>query len=53
MERRYFSRREADELVGMRVRTLVEFSGVPKGTRGLVVRADVAERAVRSAREAL
>jgi hypothetical protein len=41
-ERRRFSRADAEALVGKRIKTLVEFSGVPKGAPGTVVRADVA-----------
>jgi hypothetical protein len=36
----YFSRTDAEELLWRRVRTRVEFSGVPKGTTGAVVRVD-------------
>jgi hypothetical protein len=43
-ERKYFSQAEAAALVGKRVRSLVDFSGVPRGTTGLVVRADPAGR---------
>ncbi len=41
MERELFSKAEAERLVGTCVRTLVEFSGVPKGTCGTVIRADL------------
>jgi hypothetical protein len=37
---RHFSRGEALALVGQRIRTLVEFSGVLAGTGGKVTRAD-------------
>ncbi len=37
-----FSKVEAEALVGKRIRTLDEFSGVPKGTTGAVIRADIA-----------
>ena len=40
VERRYFSREEAEAKVGRRISTLVAWSGVPRGTRGEVVRAD-------------
>ncbi len=39
-ERKYFTRSEAEKLVGRRIRSLVDFSGVPKGTTGRVIRAD-------------
>lgn len=42
MEREYFSSDEAQAKVGRRVKTLVEFSGVPKATTGQVIRADAA-----------
>lgn len=41
-ERRRFSKTAAKALVGKRIKTLVEFSGVPKGTTGTVIRADAA-----------
>ncbi len=44
MEREYFTKSEADSLVGRRIQTLVEFSGVPKGVAGVVLRADSAGR---------
>ena len=40
MERQLFDEVNARALVGTRVRTRVEFSGVPVGTAGQVVRAD-------------
>lgn len=40
MTRYYFGKEAAAALVGQRVRSLVEFRGVPKGTTGRVVRAD-------------
>ena len=40
MERVVFSEGEARAKVGLRVDTLVDFSGVPKGTAGTVLRAD-------------
>lgn len=33
----YFTPEEAQAKVGKRIRTLVEFSGVPKGTNGVVL----------------
>lgn len=42
MTRYYFGREAAAALIGQRVRALVEFRGVPKGTTGRVVRADPA-----------
>lgn len=36
-----FDERQAKEKVGCEVETLVDFSGVPQGTRGRVVRADM------------
>jgi hypothetical protein len=36
----YFNRADAEELLWRRVRTKVEFSGVPKDTAGAVVRVD-------------
>ncbi len=36
-----FSQAEAEAKVGQRVRTKVEFSGVPEGSIGLVIRADL------------
>src|SRR5206468_5065021 len=38
----HFSRQEAVAQLGRRIRTEVEFSGVPAGTAGIVVRADPA-----------
>lgn len=38
--RNYFSGKAARALIGRCVRTLVEFSGVPTGTIGKVIRAD-------------
>lgn len=35
-----FTQQQAQALMGLRVRTQVEFSGVPAGTAGKVVRAD-------------
>ncbi len=40
--REHFRRQEAVALLGRRIRTEVEFSGVPAGTAGIVVRADPA-----------
>ena len=40
MEREYFSFDEAQAKVGHRIKTLVEFSGVPKDTTGRVIRFD-------------
>jgi len=40
--RQYFSQAEAEAKVGTRIRTLVEFSGVPVGTTGRVISADQA-----------
>jgi len=40
MERKLFAAEEAFSRVGKRVKTLVDFSGVPKGTEGVVSRAD-------------
>lgn len=37
---KYFSHKEAESLIGKRIRTNMEFAGVPKGTGGFVVRAD-------------
>jgi hypothetical protein len=41
MAERFFTRAEAEAKVGKKIRTLVEFSGVPKGTTGQVVRVDL------------
>ncbi len=41
-EREYFSFDEAQAKVGRRIKTRVEFSGVPKDTTGQVIRADPA-----------
>jgi hypothetical protein len=38
--RNYFSGEAARALIGRGIRTLVEFSGVPTGTTGKVIRAD-------------
>lgn len=38
MAREYFTKQEALEKVGRLIETLVEFSGVPKGSSGTVVR---------------
>jgi hypothetical protein len=35
-----FTKEEAEAKVGKKIRTKVEFSGVPKGSMGMVVRAD-------------
>jgi hypothetical protein len=40
MTRYYFGKEAAEALIGQRVRSLVEFRGVPRGTTGKVVRAD-------------
>jgi hypothetical protein len=42
MTRYFFGKDAAEALIGQRVRSLVEFRGVPKGTTGKVVRADIA-----------
>jgi hypothetical protein len=42
MTRYYFGKEAAIALLGQRVRSLVEFRGVPKGTTGRVVRANPA-----------
>ena len=40
MERELFDHVAAQTKIGRPVRTTVEFSGVPRGTRGRVIRAD-------------
>jgi hypothetical protein len=40
MLEKFFTKTEAEAKVGKKIRTLVEFSGVPKGTTGRVVRVD-------------
>lgn len=40
--KKHFSKPEAEGKVGTGIRTLVEFSGVPQGTNGVVIRADSA-----------
>jgi hypothetical protein len=40
IEQQYFDERTALSKVGKRIQTLVDFSCVPKGTRGVVRRAD-------------
>jgi hypothetical protein len=40
MLEKFFTKTEAEAKVGKKIRTLVEFSGVPKGTTGQVVRVD-------------
>lgn len=40
MTRYYFGKEAAEALIGVRIRSLVEFRGVPAGTTGRVVRAD-------------
>ena len=40
--REHFRRQEAVAQLGRRIRTEVEFSGVPAGTTGIVVRVDPA-----------
>jgi hypothetical protein len=42
MNHEYFTRVEAEVRVGRRIRTLVAFSGVPRGTTGTVIGADPA-----------
>ena len=42
MDREYFTRAEAETRVGRRIRSLVAFSGVLKGTTGTVISADPA-----------
>jgi hypothetical protein len=37
MTDKYFTKTEADVLNGTRIRTMVEFSGVPQGTTGTVM----------------
>lgn len=44
MKRECFSKQETLEKVGKVIETLVNFSGVPKGTTGTVTRADQSER---------
>lgn len=44
MLEKFFTKTEAEAKVGKKIRTLVEFSGVPKGTTGQVLRADPAGR---------
>ncbi len=44
MLERFFTKTEAEAKVGKKIRTLVEFSGVLKGTTGQVLRADPAGR---------
>ncbi|MCI0558954.1 MAG: hypothetical protein MN733_10695 [Nitrososphaera sp.] len=39
-ERERFTQEEAQAKVGKRIKSLVEFSGVPKGTTGEVIQAD-------------
>jgi hypothetical protein len=41
-ERQYFSFEEATAKAGKRIETLIDFSGVPKGSTGVVVRYDEA-----------
>jgi hypothetical protein len=41
-EHRYFSPSEAEGKVGKRVQTRIDFSGVPRGTQGVVISADPA-----------
>lgn len=43
MTRYYFGKEAAEALIGQRVRALVEFRGVPRGTTGKVVRASPAD----------
>ncbi len=40
IKREQFTQREAAALVGKMFESLVEFSGVPKGTRGKAIKAD-------------
>ncbi len=42
LSRQYFNQTEAEDKVGVRVRTRVEFSGVPEETTGTVISADLA-----------
>jgi hypothetical protein len=44
MSREYFTQAEAEALMGMRIRTLVAWSGVPQDTTGEVVSADEGAR---------
>lgn len=44
MLEKFFTKTEAEAMVGKKIRTLVEFSGVPRGTSGRVIRADAAGR---------
>jgi hypothetical protein len=44
MERKHFSRAEAEAKVGKKIRTLTPWSGVPKGATGQCVRVDAAGR---------
>ncbi|MCL6559883.1 MAG: hypothetical protein K6U74_14040, partial [Firmicutes bacterium] len=37
MTRQYFTKAEAARMVGKCVKSLIEFSGVPKGTTGTVI----------------
>jgi hypothetical protein len=43
MERNFFEEAVAHSRVGRRIRSLIEVSGVPKGTTGQVVRIDEIE----------
>lgn len=44
IERRRFSELEAQSKLGQRIRSLVEFSGVPKGTTGRVAEINLLEK---------
>ena len=40
MRRSYFSKEQAEALLGKRIRSLADFSGIPAGTTGTVVAMD-------------
>jgi len=52
LEEKHFSNAEAQGYVGKRIRTRVEFSGVPRGTTGVVIRADSAGKSKTFGKEA-
>jgi len=46
MKQSYFDKTTALSKVGKKIQTLVQFSGVPRGTTGTVIRADVVSHAI-------
>jgi hypothetical protein len=46
MKQHYFDKATAVSKVGKKIQTIVGFSGVPKGTTGMVIKADIASHSM-------